>query len=168
MKRFLFGVAFAAVLLSAHNNHVPKPREPQKIGRPAGLEEAVNETIKIAPFNIRIFGKSEREKEDVMQVLEKIVRNFDIVAIQELRDKSEMTLPYFVDRINALGDKDVIVLGDFNADGGYFSETTATGLRDSRYLWIVPDDFDTTVAKGNYTYDRIVVKKQSTEEDLYQ
>lgn len=260
MKRFLFGVTFAAILLCTRDNYTPpRPREQQKIEQPATLDEAVNETIKIASFNIQIFGKSKREKEEVMQVLEKIVRNFDIVAIQEFRDKSETTLPYFVDRINAQGeqygfvgsprlgrtvskekyafiynkntvyyrdisfvyddildvferepfiaafrsgdfdytlvnihtkpddatneihaladvimyadervsdDNDVIVLGDFNADGSYFSETTATGLRDSQYLWIVPDDFDTTVAKGNYTYDRIVVQKQNTEEDF--
>ena len=96
--------------------------EPQKIEQPknitipeqhppeienASLEEEINETysdstIKIASFNIQIFGKSKREKEDVMDVLEKIVRNFDIVAVQEFRDKSETTLPYFVDRINSV------------------------------------------------------------------
>ncbi len=51
-----------------------------------------NDTIKIATFNIQIFGKSKRQKEDVMDTLTKIVRHFDIAAVQEFRDKSEKTL----------------------------------------------------------------------------
>ncbi len=50
-----------------------------------------DDTIKIASFNIQIFGKSKRQKEDVMEILTKTVRNFDIVAVQEFRDKSEKT-----------------------------------------------------------------------------
>ncbi len=63
-----------------------------------GCNEKVfsNETIKIATFNIQIFGKAKRQKEDVMEVLTKTVRNFDIIAIQEIRDKSETTLPFVV------------------------------------------------------------------------
>jgi hypothetical protein len=45
-------------------------------------------TIKIASFNIQVFGKSKRSKKEVMAVLTKTVTNFDITAIQELRDKS--------------------------------------------------------------------------------
>ncbi len=37
-----------------------------------------------------------------MDILTKTVRNFDIVAIQEFRDKSEKTLPYFVKEINRI------------------------------------------------------------------
>ncbi len=48
-------------------------------------------TIKIARFNIQIFGKSKRQKEDVIEILTKIVRHFDIVAVQEFRDKAEKT-----------------------------------------------------------------------------
>lgn len=56
--------------------------------------------IKIATFNIQIFGKTKRAKNDVMDVLVKTVRNFDIIAIQEFRDKTMTTLPYFVEKIN--------------------------------------------------------------------
>ena len=61
-------------------------------------EEA--ETIKIAAFNIQVFGKSKRQKEEVMDVLVRIVREFDVILIQEIRDSSEETIPIFLEEIN--------------------------------------------------------------------
>lgn len=224
------------------------------------LEQKINSPIKIASFNIQVFGKSKRKKEEIMQVLEKVVRDFDIVAIQELRDRTETTLPYFVDKINSIegnrygyvgsprlgrtkskeryafiynkktvkfenisyvyndsldlferepfiaafssgnfdyilvnihtkpedatkeiqalvdvvkdadkhvpDDKDVIVLGDFNADGKYFSETTTTGFRESFYYWVIPDNANTTVGIIDNAYDRIVFREEFTSEDF--
>ena len=63
-------------------------------------DEAQKSEIKVASFNIQVFGKTKREKEDVMQVLKKIVQEFDIVFIQELRDAKEETASYFLDEIN--------------------------------------------------------------------
>jgi endonuclease/exonuclease/phosphatase family metal-dependent hydrolase len=63
-------------------------------------EEA--ETIKIAAFNIQVFGRSKRQKEDVMDVLTSIVREFDLILIQEIRDSSEETIPIFLQKINDL------------------------------------------------------------------
>jgi len=60
------------------------------------------ETAKIAAFNIQIFGKTKSQKEDVMTVLTKTVREFDVVLIQEIRDASEQTIPSFVERINQM------------------------------------------------------------------
>jgi endonuclease/exonuclease/phosphatase family metal-dependent hydrolase len=67
-----------------------------------------------------------------------------------------------------LNEKDVIALGDYNAGGSYFNTKTMTsGIRDtSRWLWIIPDNTDTTVATGNQnTYDRIVAPARFTQED---
>ena len=65
-----------------------------------------DETITIATFNIQIFGVTKRQKKDVMDVLIKTVRHFDIIAVQEFRDKTQKTLPYFVKKINDMdGDK---------------------------------------------------------------
>jgi endonuclease/exonuclease/phosphatase family metal-dependent hydrolase len=225
----------------------------------AGPDAPLEQTIKIASFNIQVFGRSKRAKEEVMDVLVDTVRKFDIVAIQEIRDISETTLDYFLQRINeAEGDKyegiqserlgrtsskeqyafiynpnkvtftgssyvfpdpsdvferepfvagfragnfdfalanvhikpddavneiaslvyvmgsavdyfeeddDVIILGDFNADGSYFSESITTGLRDTTFVWAVGDNLDTTVAVSDNTYDRIVFAAQTTSED---
>ncbi len=64
-------------------------------------------------------------------------------------------------------DNDVIVIGDFNADGDYFSERIQTGIRDKDiYTWAIPDDFDTNVSGSDRTYDRIVFQRSSTDEDF--
>ena len=209
-------------------------------------------TVKIAAFNVQIFGQTKSQKEDVMAVLGDIVREFDIVLIQEIRDASEQTMPNFVeginqmegpnysfirservgrtsskeayayvynteevqfiqgsdylyndvndvferepyiadfkagnfdftlvgihtkpdDAINEIGnltsvissiqaakpnEKDIIVMGDFNADGSYFDEDSSSNLfKASGYNWLITNDMDTMV-KTDYTYDRIVI-----------
>jgi endonuclease/exonuclease/phosphatase family metal-dependent hydrolase len=210
------------------------------------------ETAKIAAFNIQIFGQAKSQKQDVMAVLRDVVREFDIVLIQEIRDASEETIPNFVDAINQMegpdysfirservgrtsskeayayiynsetvqfiqgsdyvyndvddvferepyiagfkagnfdfvlvgihvkpddayneignlslvvssiqtvspNENDIIVMGDFNADGSYFDEDDTSNLfKASEYNWLISNDMDTMV-KTDYTYDRIVV-----------
>lgn len=65
----------------------------------------VPEKIRIASFNIRTFGKSKLKKPDVMAKLALIVKQFDIVAIQEIKDISGSTAPKFLEVINADGSK---------------------------------------------------------------
>lgn len=209
-------------------------------------------TSKIAAFNIQVFGKTKSMKEDVMAVLTKIVREFHIVLIQEIRDVSEQTIPKFIEEINKMegakysyirserlgrttskeayayiyntetvqfiqssdyvyndpsdvferepyiasfkignfdfvvvgihikpddvnneignltsviqsiqaakpNEKDIIVMGDFNADGQYFDKDDTSNLfQASEYKWLITNDMDTMV-KTDYTYDRIVV-----------
>src|SRR4030066_801265 len=63
---------------------------------------AETKTAKIAAFNIQIFGKTKSDKTDVMTALTKIVREFDIVLIQEIRDASDQTIPNFIEKINQI------------------------------------------------------------------
>ena len=209
-------------------------------------------TTKIAAFNIQVFGRAKRQKEDVMAVLTKIVREFDIVLVQEIRDSSEQTAPYFLQRINEMegpkynyirserlgrttskeayayfynsetiefiqgsdyiyndvndvferepyvasfksgnfdftlvgvhtkpddayyeisnltlvvssiqevrpNEKDIIVMGDLNADGTYFDEDDISSpFRASEFYWLITNNMD-TMTKTDYTYDRIVL-----------
>jgi endonuclease/exonuclease/phosphatase family metal-dependent hydrolase len=69
------------------------------------------DTIRIASFNIQVFGTSKSKKSNVMDVLAKVVRRFDVVAIQEIRSKDPQVVPKFVDRINAEGDRYDYVIG---------------------------------------------------------
>jgi len=213
---------------------------------------AEEKTTNIAAFNIQIFGKTKSQKQDVMAVLTRIVREFDVVLIQEIRDASEQTIQNFVEKINQMegpdygfirserlgrtsskeayayiyntetvqfiqgsdyvytdandvferepyiasfkisnfdfvlvgihtkpddayneignltfvvssiqvanpNEKDIIVMGDFNADGSYFDEDDTSNLfKASEYNWLITNDMDTMV-KTDYTYDRIVV-----------
>ncbi len=59
--------------------------------------------IRIASFNIQVFGEAKAAKPHVMQVLAEIVRRFDVVAIQEIRAKNQQLLPDFVALINSTG-----------------------------------------------------------------
>jgi endonuclease/exonuclease/phosphatase family metal-dependent hydrolase len=62
-----------------------------------------NDTIKVAAFNLQIFGTTKANKPEVMDVLSKIVRNYDIIAVQEIRDASQTALPKLKDAINSMG-----------------------------------------------------------------
>ncbi len=59
--------------------------------------------ITIATFNIQVFSQAKLADRNVLQYLVDIVRQFDVVAIQEIRDPDQVALPYFVDALNAQG-----------------------------------------------------------------
>lgn len=61
------------------------------------------ETFRIASFNIQVFGTSKASKPRVMDILAKVVRQFDIVAIQELRTKDATVMESFIRLINSNG-----------------------------------------------------------------
>ncbi|AKB84512.1 endonuclease/exonuclease/phosphatase family protein [Methanococcoides methylutens] len=62
-----------------------------------------SETLVIGAFNVQIFGVSKADKPEVMKVLADIVRTYDVVAIQEIRDASQTALPELVDLVNTDG-----------------------------------------------------------------
>ncbi len=59
-------------------------------------------TVRIASFNIQVFGEKKLADPRVRNLLSEIIRNFDVVAIQEIRSKQDI-LPQFVDAINSTG-----------------------------------------------------------------
>lgn len=61
-----------------------------------------NGTVAVATFNIQVFGESKRSKPEVMVVLAQVARKFDVMAVNELRDDTETTLPLYVQEINSL------------------------------------------------------------------
>ncbi|MDA7979819.1 MAG: endonuclease/exonuclease/phosphatase family protein [Pirellulales bacterium] len=69
------------------------------------------ETIRIASFNIQVFGVSKMNKPEVVDILAQVVRRFDIVAIQEVRAADQTVVPRFVDAVNATGRHYAHVLG---------------------------------------------------------
>jgi hypothetical protein len=77
------------------------PDEPEAPEQPP-----FGDRVRIAAFNIQIFGQTKREKTQVMNVLAKTVREFDVVLVQEIRDSSETTAPIFLEAINALDGAD--------------------------------------------------------------
>ncbi|MGD9723278.1 MAG: endonuclease/exonuclease/phosphatase family protein [Pirellulales bacterium] len=83
----------------AHDSGVALP----KVERQAG-------TLRVASFNIQVFGERKIGNPRVRSLLVEIIRQFDVVAIQEIRSKQDI-LPQFVDAINAGGRHYDFVIG---------------------------------------------------------
>jgi deoxyribonuclease-1-like protein len=62
-----------------------------------------NETIRIATFNIQVFGESKINHPEVMQTIVAILKHFDLIAIQEVRSISPDVLPQLISLLNADG-----------------------------------------------------------------
>ena len=212
--------------------------------------ETQSTTIRIASFNIQVFGQSKINKPEVMKVISRIIKRYDVVAIQEVRSKEQNVIETLLSYVNdadtkynyiiserlgrtvskeqyafvyntktvslipgssyvvadpddvferepyvaffrsgnfdfkvvnnhikpdgveaELGqlavvindiyegssEKDILVLGDMNADGSYFNEddlTTAFPL----WIQLIGNDEDTTVAVSDNTYDRMMTR----------
>ncbi len=57
-------------------------------------------TLRIATFNLHLFGRHKVENPFVVETLAKILRRFDVIAVQEVCTKQQDLLPLLVDRIN--------------------------------------------------------------------
>ena len=51
------------------------------------------DSIRIASFNIQVFGQSKLSEDETMDFIVKIIKNFDAVAIQEIRSKEQTVIP---------------------------------------------------------------------------
>jgi len=69
-----------------------------------------SDKLLIASFNIQVFGESKLEHPEVVNVLAQVVRQFDIVAIQEVRSKIDV-LPRFLQAINSDGSQYSFLIG---------------------------------------------------------
>ena len=76
-----------------------------------GRQTLGGDVIRIATFNIQVFGEQKVSKPEVVKVLADIVRHFDIVAVQEIRDERQSLLVNFVQTINAQGLRFDYVIG---------------------------------------------------------
>jgi deoxyribonuclease-1-like protein len=68
-------------------------------------------TIRIATFNIQVLGTAKLAKPRVVDILAQVARRFDVLAIQEVRSKTQDVLPRLIDAINAGGRKYDFVIG---------------------------------------------------------
>jgi deoxyribonuclease-1-like protein len=70
-----------------------------------------HDSIRIASFNIQVFGRSKIQKPAVMETISHIVRQFDVIAIQEVRCIDDDILPQFIEMLNAAGRHYDFVIG---------------------------------------------------------
>lgn len=109
-------------------------------------------TIRIASFNIQTFGNTKASKPYVMDALARIVRQFDVVAIQEIRTQDDYFIPKFLrDYVNAGAPAGAPVydgrvserLGRTNSTEQYaFLFNTATVDIHPSFTFVVPDPQD--------------------------
>ncbi len=69
-----------------------------------GQAENNPDVIKIASFNIQVFGRKKASKKWVMEILAKTISGFDIVAIQEIRDATGTAIEELEREVDALGE----------------------------------------------------------------
>ncbi|GMO38984.1 MAG: hypothetical protein Ta2B_18510 [Termitinemataceae bacterium] len=66
---------------------------------------------------------------------------------------------------NLWNEADVLIVGDFNADGKYYDESFLTSIfKDSEYKIIIDNENDTTVAESSNTYDRFIITSSAIED----
>lgn len=64
------------------------------------LEEILEgSNLLIGAFNIQVYGRSKSRKESVMSVLGDIINRYDILIVQEIRDKSQESIDVLMDAI---------------------------------------------------------------------
>jgi endonuclease/exonuclease/phosphatase family metal-dependent hydrolase len=82
-------------------------------------------------------------------------------AGQEIADMPAV-IQYFQDLWK---ETDTILVGDFNADGAYYDENLlAAVFPEPGYKIIITNEYDTTVAVSDNTYDRIIITASTIED----
>jgi endonuclease/exonuclease/phosphatase family metal-dependent hydrolase len=69
----------------------------------AKLSFSLENTIKLGAFNLQIFGPTKASNPQVMNVLSKIIRNYDVIAVEEIRDASQTALLELNNTVNSMG-----------------------------------------------------------------
>jgi deoxyribonuclease-1-like protein len=105
------------------------------------------ETIRIATFNIQVFGEHKLADARTAEVLARIIRKFDVVAIQEIRAKDPNLMARFLQLVNAGGFQYDCVVGprlgrsDSKEQYAYIFDLTRVEIdRTSLYTVADPDD----------------------------
>jgi len=60
----------------------------------------VEDTFRLLSFNIQVFGRSKMNKPEVVDILVNIINQFDMIAIQEVRDASGESVPLLVNMLD--------------------------------------------------------------------
>ncbi|XP_034538040.1 deoxyribonuclease-1-like [Notolabrus celidotus] len=97
--------------------------------------------------------------------LNTVLKDLVMIPVHTKPDDSEKELDELYDVFQHVKKKwrtdNVMILGDFNADGIYVSKKEMKEIRirsDKNFHWLIADDVDTTASnKNDHTYDRIVV-----------
>jgi len=92
------------------------------------------------------------------------IDRFAFMAIHVKPDDAPQEIDHMVDVYDSqsasLGITDWIIGGDLNADCSYVTDSDWPNIRlrtDPRFMWVIDDDADTTLADSSCAYDRIIL-----------
>ncbi len=97
-------------------------------------------TIRIASFNIQAFGTTKVQDPAVANYLAGIVREFDVIAIQEVRGQDSAVLSAFVELVNSVGRNYACIASEPVGRNRYFE----------RYAFLF--DQDSVTLDGSHSY----------------
>ncbi len=123
------------------------PAAPVPAAAPAPPSGKPTDSILVASFNIQVFGEAKLAKPQVVDVLTRVVRRFDVVAVQEVRAKSDSVVPTFVNAINADGSRYQYVIGP--RLGRTSSKEQYTFIYDSTRIEVDPSSVATLPNPGD-------------------
>jgi len=84
---------------------------PKGSSRTAAGPARTGDLIRIASFNIQTLGRAKLAKPKVVERLAEIIRQFDVIAVQEVRSRHQDILPRLIEYVNAGGRRYDFVLG---------------------------------------------------------
>uniref|UniRef100_A0A8C7X4P3 Endonuclease/exonuclease/phosphatase domain-containing protein n=1 Tax=Oryzias sinensis TaxID=183150 RepID=A0A8C7X4P3_9TELE len=96
------------------------------------------------------------------------VKDLVLIPVHTVPEDAEKELDELFDVVTEVSQEwetdNIMILGDFNADGRYLSKKGKKKIRihQAPFYWLIDDDVDTTTRTSNdNTYDRIVVHGQT-------
>ncbi|KAK3536484.1 hypothetical protein QTP86_013815, partial [Hemibagrus guttatus] len=103
------------------------------------------------------------------RLFDRMIKDLVLIPVHTKPQDSQKEIDELYDVCMAVTQKwktnNIMMLGDFNADGAYVSKKKMKKIRirsDPDFHWLIGDDVDTTASLSNdHTYDRIVVYKDN-------
>lgn len=135
VTRFVDGTTLSELCLQKNCDICPEDQ-----GTTTPDTDAQPAKITIASFNIQVFGRTKASKAEVMEVLTETISRFDIVAIQEIRDKTGTAIKSLETAVDNLGVNYEVSIGP------RLGRTTSK----EQYAFIFKSDVISEL--GSYTY----------------
>ncbi len=122
------------------------------------------ELLSVGAFNVQIFGVTKMDKPDVPAVLVDIARRYDLLLVQEIRDKSETAIVELLDLINADQDDPFALLTSDRLGRTWSKEQYAFFYRPSKLTVLDSYHYDDGVEPDEDLFERepIVVRFGTT------
>ncbi|KAK7092233.1 deoxyribonuclease-1-like [Littorina saxatilis] len=121
----------------------------------SGVVSLAEPPLKVAAFNIQIFGIKKFSEKDVTEILLKIISRYDLILIQEVRDKSQTAIDRLIQNLNRLDPTDPFACVESERLGRTNSKEQYVFLyRPSRVTAVATYQFDDGLDDGTDVFQR--------------